>query len=102
MKAYSGSAGASPAGEHIEMSTITIGYPTFEKSRIDLGGNAGGNPSMSMAGKAVSLLDEWLSIPPIAVADEDAGAAWGLACGWRSSGWLVYGCCSASHMARAM
>ena len=86
MKAYSGSADPSPTGEHIEMSTITIEYPAFKKSRIDLGGNVGGKPSMSMAGKAVSLLEEGPSVPPIAVADVDAGAAWCLAYGWRSSG----------------
>ena len=101
MKAYFGSADPSPAGEHMEMSPITIGYPAFEKSRIDLGGNVGGKVSMSMAGKAVSLLDEWPSIRPIAVADEDAGAAWGLAYGWRSSGRLFYGYCSTSPTARA-
>ena len=85
-KAYSGSADRSRAGEHIGMSTITIRYPAFEESRIDFGGNVGGESSMSMARNAVSLLDEWPIIPPIAVADEDAGAALGPAYRWRSSG----------------
>ena len=101
MKANSTSADPSPAGEHIEMSNIIIESPAFEESRIDLGGNAGGKPNMSMAGNAVSSLDEWPSVPPITVADVDAGAAWGLAYGWRSSGSLIYGHCSASPMAHA-
>ena len=55
------------------MSTIAIRYSAFEKSRIDFGGNVGGEASMFMVGP---------SIPPIAVADEDVGAY-----GWRSSGY---------------
>ena len=86
MNAYSGSVDPSPAGEHTKISTITIEYPAFEKSRIDLIGNAGGRPSTSMTGKVVSILDEPPRVPPIAFADVDAGAAWGLAYEWRSSG----------------
>lgn len=88
MKAYSGSADPSPTGEHVEMSTITIGYPAFAKSRIDLGGDVGGKPSMSMAGKAVSLLVEWPSILLIIIVDEDVGAAWQMDGGARGN-WLT-------------
>ena len=91
MKAYSGSPDPSPTVEHVEMSTITIGYPAFEKSRTDLGGNVGGKPSMSMAGKAVSLPDEWLSILLIVIVDEDVGAGWQMDGGARGK---VDGYCS--------